>query len=131
MTWLAAALVALLAVAALRRPAAPQLLSAVRRLPAIAPALAAVTAMVVTWSAWGSLAKLPTVGDEVAYVLQAKLLARGQIAGSPPPIPEFFEQAHVLVTPRLAPKYPLASDSPSSRASCSALPHWCPCCWQG
>ena len=107
MTWLAAALVALLAVAALRRPAAPQLLSAVRRLPAIAPALAAATAMVVTWSAWGSLNPLPTVGDEVAYVLQAKLLARGRIAGSPPPIPEFFEQAHVLVTPRLAPKYPL------------------------
>jgi hypothetical protein len=107
MTGLAAALIALLAVAALRWPAAPRLLSAVRRLPAIAPALAAATAMLVTWSAWGSLDPLPTVGDEVAYVLQARLLARGQIAGSPPPIPEFFEQAHVLVTPRLAPKYPL------------------------
>ena len=107
MTWLAAALIALLVVAALRWKAAPGLLAAVRRLPAIAPALAAATAIVVTWSAWGSLNPLPTVGDEVAYVLQAKLLARGQIAGSPPPIPEFFEQAHVLVTPRLAPKYPL------------------------
>lgn len=107
MTGLAAALIALLAVAALRWPAAPRLLSAMRRLPAIAPALAAATAMLVTWSAWGSLDPLPTVGDEVAYVLQARLLARGQIAGSPPPIPEFFEQAHVLVTPRLAPKYPL------------------------
>ena len=60
-----------------------------------------------SWSAWGSLNPSPTVGDEVAYVLQARLLARGQIAGGPPPIPEFFEQAHVLVAPRLAPKYPL------------------------
>lgn len=107
MTWLGAALVALLAIVALRWPAAPRLLSAVHRLPAIAPALAGMAAMVITWSAWGSLNPLPTVGDEVAYVLQASLLARGQIAGDPPPIPEFFEQAHVLVTPRLAPKYPL------------------------
>jgi 4-amino-4-deoxy-L-arabinose transferase-like glycosyltransferase len=107
MTWLGAALVALLAILALRWPAAPRLLSAVQRLPAIAPALAALAAMVITWSAWGSLDPLPTVGDEVAYVLQAKLLARGTIAGDPPPVPEFFEQAHVLVTPRLAPKYPI------------------------
>ena len=71
------------------------------------PAARALAAMVITWSAWGSLNPLPTVGDEAAYVLQAKLLARGHIAGDAPPIPEFFEQAHVLVTPRLAPKYPL------------------------
>lgn len=107
MTWLGAALVALLAVVALRWTAAPRLLTAVQRLPAVAPALAALAAIVITWSAWGSLNPLPTVGDEVAYVLQAKLLARGVIAGAPAPVPEFFEQAHVLVTPKLAPKYPL------------------------
>lgn len=107
MTWLVAALLALLAIVALRWPAAPRLLAPFRSLPAIAPLLIAVAAMVITWSAWGSLNPLPTVGDEAAYVLQAKLLARGHIAGDPPPIPEFFEQAHVLVTPRLAPKYPL------------------------
>lgn len=107
MTWLGAALVALLAVLALRWPAAPQILSSVRRLPAIAPALAALIAIVITWSAWGSIDPLPTVGDESAYLLQARLLASGRMAGEAPPIPEFFEQAHVLVTPRLAPKYPI------------------------
>ena len=107
MTWLGAALVALLVIVALRWPAAPRLLSPFRSLPALAPLLLAVAAMVITWSAWGSLNPLPTVGDEAAYVLQARLLARGRIAGDAPPIAEFFEQAHVLVTPRLAPKYPL------------------------
>lgn len=107
MTWLAAALIPLLAVVALRWLPAPRLLSQFRSLPAIAPALAALVAMVITWSAWGSLNPLPTVSDEVAYVLQAKLLAHGHIAGNAPPIPEFFEQAHVLVTPRLVPKYPI------------------------
>ena len=107
MTWLVAALVALLAIVALRWPAAPRLLASFRSLPAIAPLLAAIAAVVITWSAWGSLNPLPTVGDEVAYVLQARLLARGRIAGDAAPIPEFFEQAHVLVTPRLVPKYPL------------------------
>lgn len=104
MTWLVAALLAILA---LRWPAAPRLLAPFRSLPAIAPLLAAVAAVLLTWSAWGSLNPLPTVGDEAAYVLQAQLLARGRIVGDAPPIPEFFEQVHVLVTPTLAPKYPL------------------------
>ena len=107
MTWLGAALVALLAVLALRWPAAPRILSSVQRLPSIAPALAALVAILITWSAWGSLDPLPTVGDEAAYLLQARLLASGQVVGEEAPIPAFFEQAHVLVTPRLAPKYPI------------------------
>ena len=131
MTWLVAALVALLAIVALRWPAAPRLLPPFRSMPAIAPLLAALTAVVITWSAWGSLNPLPTVGDEVAYVLQAKLLARGHIAGDAPPIPEFFEQAHVLVTPRLAPSIPSGSASPWYPASCSAPRRWYPCCSRG
>lgn len=107
MTWLVAALVALLATVSLRWPTAPRLLLPLRTAPAIAPILAAIAAIIITWSAWGSLNPLPTVGDEAAYVLQAKLLARGRIAGDTPPIPEFFEQVHVLVSPVLAPKYPL------------------------
>ena len=79
----------------------------VSRLSAAAPFLAMFAAIVVTWRAWGSLNPIPTVGDEAAYILQAELLAHGHIAGAPAPIPEFFEQSHVLVTPRLAPKYPL------------------------
>jgi hypothetical protein len=107
MTWLVVPLLALLVFVALRWRPAPGLLASVRNLAAIAPLMIAAAAIVVTWSAWGSLDPLTTVGDEAAYVLQAKLLAHGHIAGDAPPIPEFFEQAHVLVEPRLAPKYPI------------------------
>jgi len=99
-------LVALLATVALRWRVL-RLPAAFQGLGAAAPLLVAGVAMAITWNAWGSLNPLPTVGDEAAYILQARLLARGRIAGDAPPIPEFFEQAHVLVTPRLAPKYPL------------------------
>jgi hypothetical protein len=53
---------------------------------------------------WSTLQALPLVHDEAAYVLQARLFAAGKWADSAP-IPEFFEQPHVLVTPRLAEKY--------------------------
>jgi hypothetical protein len=53
---------------------------------------------------WGSLRQLPLVHDEAAYVLQARLFAAGKWTDSAP-IPEFFEQPHVLVTPHLAEKY--------------------------
>jgi hypothetical protein len=53
---------------------------------------------------WSTLRELPLVHDEAAYVLQARLFAAGQWTDSAP-IPEFFEQPHVLVTPRLAEKY--------------------------
>src|SRR5674476_1414311 len=52
----------------------------------------------------GSLHQLPLVHDEAAYIVQARLFAAGKWADSAP-IPEFFEQPHVLVTPRLAEKY--------------------------
>ncbi len=54
---------------------------------------------------WGTLRELPLVHDEAAYILQARLFATGKWADSAP-IPEFFEQPHVLVTPRFAAKYP-------------------------
>ena len=53
---------------------------------------------------WGSLHQLPLVHDEAAYILQARLFAAGKWSDSAP-IPEFFEQPHVLVTPHLAEKY--------------------------
>lgn len=55
---------------------------------------------------WGSLDAVPVVHDEAAYLLQAGLFARGRWALPSPPIPEFFEQMHVLVVPALASKYP-------------------------
>ena len=57
---------------------------------------------------WGSLAEPPFIHDEAAYLLQADIFAAGRLSAPAPPLPEFFEQYHVLVTPRLAPKYPPA-----------------------
>jgi len=53
---------------------------------------------------WGTFRALPLVHDEAAYILQARLFAAGKWTDSVP-IPEFFEQPHVLVTPRFAAKY--------------------------
>jgi hypothetical protein len=53
---------------------------------------------------WSTLQGIPLVHDEAAYILQARLFAAGKWADSAP-IPEFFEQPHVLVAPRLAEKY--------------------------
>src|SRR5712692_8237928 len=55
---------------------------------------------------WGSMDQPGIYHDEIAYRLQAEIFASGRLAGEPAPLPEFFEQYHVLVSPRLAPKYP-------------------------
>lgn len=55
---------------------------------------------------WGGLDVVPIVHDEASYVLQARIFATGRWAVPGPPLPEFFEQFHVLVDPVLAPKYP-------------------------
>ena len=59
-----------------------------------------------TWWMWGSLSATPYVHDEVALLLQARIFAMFRWASPSPPVPEFFEQFHVFVTPALAPKYP-------------------------
>jgi hypothetical protein len=87
------------------------------RLPRRAPALralqsrwapvavGALTSAFHTWI-WGGLRVIPVLHDEAAYVLQARIFAGGRWAAPSPPLPEFFEQFHVFVTPALAPKYP-------------------------
>jgi hypothetical protein len=55
---------------------------------------------------WGSLSQVAIVHDEEAYLLQGKIFATGRWAAPARPLPEFFEQFHVLVTPVLAGKYP-------------------------
>jgi hypothetical protein len=55
---------------------------------------------------WGTLRRSPVIHDESAYLLQAELFARFRWTGAAPPIPEFFEQLHVLVNGVLASKYP-------------------------
>jgi len=65
-----------------------------------------VVAAVLTLVTLGGLTTPPGWHDEAAYLLQAKLFAQGKWAVPSPPLPEFFEQLHVLMVPKLAAKYP-------------------------
>src|SRR3954466_5932675 len=51
---------------------------------------------------WGAR---PNTQDESVYLFQAKTLAPGHLTMPAPPHPEFFEAAHLLVSPRFAAKY--------------------------
>lgn len=53
----------------------------------------------------GSWHPIPVVQDEMAYVLQARILAQGRWSVPSPPIPYFWEQPQVLVQPVVAAKY--------------------------
>lgn len=64
----------------------------------------AVTVAVI-WTSWATWHPFPVVHDEMAYVLQSQIFARGRWALPSPAIPEFFEQPHVLVVPSVAEKY--------------------------
>jgi hypothetical protein len=63
------------------------------------------TALVYGW-VWGSLHPGPLIIDESAYLLQARIFASGHWTAPARPLPEFFEQLYVFVTPFLAAKYP-------------------------
>src|SRR4029453_7842350 len=60
----------------------------------------------ITWYVWGSMTEPGLVHDERAYLLQARIFASGHWTGPTPPVPEFFEQMHVFLEPRLGSKYP-------------------------
>jgi hypothetical protein len=64
----------------------------------------AITAAVVAW-VWSAAGWQPIFHDEAAYLLQAGIFGHGRWADPAPPLPEFFEQMHVLVTPVRAAKY--------------------------
>jgi hypothetical protein len=64
-----------------------------------------VITFVVIWFVWGAFNPIPVVHDEMAYVLQSEIFARGKWALPSPPLPLFWEQPHVLVEPTLASKY--------------------------
>lgn len=73
---------------------------------AAAPIVLGVVSAAVTWWLWGTLSATPYIHDEVAILLQARIFATFRWAAPSPPLPEFFEQFHVFVTPSVAPKYP-------------------------
>lgn len=70
------------------------------------PVLGVVTLAGLCWVGGGALRMTPISTDENAYLLQARLVAQGRIAGPPAPLPEFFEQPWVMVTPTTYAKYP-------------------------
>lgn len=77
-----------------------------RALRRFGPGAAAIISAAVVWYTWGDLVPIAKVHDEVSYVLQAEIFARGRWTVPSPPIPEFFEQPHVMVVPAVASKYP-------------------------
>jgi hypothetical protein len=69
-------------------------------------AIALMTAAITAW-VWGhAIAPTAVVHDEASYLFQARIFAHGAFAMPAPPLPEFFEQFHVYVTPAFASKYP-------------------------
>ena len=88
--------------AAVREPGRVEDILGQRRAPLVFGVL---TVLLIGWL-WGSLNPLPWVYDEAAYLLQAQIFAAGEWAAPGRPLPEFFEQIHVFVTPRLVPRYP-------------------------
>lgn len=64
-----------------------------------------VTALVYWW-VWGAVSPLPAIHDEGAYLLQARIFASGRWTAPARPLPEFFDQFYVLVTPALASRFP-------------------------
>lgn len=71
-----------------------------------APVVVGALTGAIVWYVWGSLNALAPVHDEASYLLQAQTFASFHWAMPAPPLPEFFEQYHVLVTPSFASKYP-------------------------
>ena len=67
--------------------------------------LGAVSAAVTFW-VWSGGNFAPRFHDESAYLLQAGIFAEGRWSDPSPPLPDFFEQFHVLVVPARAAKYP-------------------------
>jgi len=50
-------------------------------------------------------APVPRIHDEFSYTVMADTFSQGRLAGSKPPLPEFFDSFHVLVRPVYASKY--------------------------
>jgi hypothetical protein len=63
-----------------------------------------ISALLMAW-VWSGSHFIPNIADESAYVLQAEIFAMGKWSLAARPLPEFFEQMHVFVTPFLASKY--------------------------
>lgn len=64
-----------------------------------------VTSLLIAWM-WGSLRAIAVYHDGVAYLTQARIFSRFHLYAPARPLPEFFEQYHMFVTPVFMAKYP-------------------------
>jgi hypothetical protein len=71
-----------------------------------APVAAGAISSLLVWWFWGGLTMPGAVHDERAYLIGARLLAHFSFTAPTPPLPEFWEMAHVFVEPALFSKYP-------------------------
>ena len=71
-----------------------------------APFVVGAVAFVVAAFVQGPFRTVTTGPDEAAYLMQAKLLAAGHWRAAAAPLPAFFEQMYVFVSPFTAAKYP-------------------------
>jgi hypothetical protein len=67
--------------------------------------ICALAAVITTWIGWGAFDPLPLIEDEISYVLQSRIFAGGNWTAPAPPLPDFFQQPHVLTSPAVASKY--------------------------
>lgn len=71
-----------------------------------APLIAGLITAVLLTLFWGGLDMPGIIHDEKSYLVQARLLAQGMWTAPAPPLPAFWEMAHVFVEPRIFSKYP-------------------------
>ncbi|MEO8622052.1 MAG: glycosyltransferase family 39 protein [bacterium] len=64
-----------------------------------------VSTLCVLWFSWAAWNPKPVVHDEMAYVFQAQVFARGMWALPAPQFPAFWEQPHFLIEPTVTIKY--------------------------
>jgi hypothetical protein len=73
--------------------------------PRQAALIIAIVSALTIWVSWGAIDPRPAIEDETSYVLQSRIFASGRWTAPSPPIPEFFQQAHVITTPAVASKF--------------------------
>jgi hypothetical protein len=70
------------------------------------PLVAAILSILAVWWVWDPPPAAAAFHDQASYLLQARIFASGRWTVPTPPLPEFFEQPHVLLVPAVASKYP-------------------------